>query len=178
MKLALPSSLHYPITITKLLKQPNDEVERFAPLFSYSYKTTVTEGNEFGEEKQVEKSFPSQFESPTEGTLIKWLIQPGTPILRRLAATIFLGKIEVSGCVLTAAAVPLLLKLTNHAHMRQSFMAFVRSVGRMLPSEWADSVLLAEGFTDYEILADYPIILGQPQSKHARASIWSTIKSD
>ncbi|KAL8953612.1 MAG: hypothetical protein Q9222_000538 [Ikaeria aurantiellina] len=80
MQLQLPQDLHYPITVTELLKQPNDNVERFAPLFSYSYKTTVTEGNKFGDEFQVEKSFPTKFESSLDGVLKSWSIQPGTVI--------------------------------------------------------------------------------------------------
>ncbi|KAL8711104.1 MAG: hypothetical protein Q9220_004485 [cf. Caloplaca sp. 1 TL-2023] len=80
MQLHLPQDLHYPITVTELLKQPNDNVERFAPLFSYSYKTTVTEGNKFGDEFQVEKSFPTKFESSLDGVLKRWSIQAGTVI--------------------------------------------------------------------------------------------------
>ncbi|KAL8705530.1 MAG: hypothetical protein Q9201_001347 [Fulgogasparrea decipioides] len=80
MQLQLPRDLHYPITITELLKQPNDHVERFAPLFSYSYKTTVTEGNKYGDEIQVEKAFPTNFESSVEGLLKSWSIAPGTLI--------------------------------------------------------------------------------------------------
>ncbi|KAI9656714.1 MAG: RNA polymerase II [Trizodia sp. TS-e1964] len=80
MRLQLPDSLHYPITVTELLKQPNDKVDRFAPLFSYYYKTTVTEGNRFGDEIQVEKTFPSRFESPIDGVLIRWQIQKGSVI--------------------------------------------------------------------------------------------------
>lgn len=80
MQLQLPRGLHYPITITELLKQPDDKVERFAPLFSYSYKTTVTEGNKFGEEFQVEKDFPTKFESSVDGTLKSWSINVGDVI--------------------------------------------------------------------------------------------------
>ncbi|KAL8925173.1 MAG: hypothetical protein Q9208_003678 [Pyrenodesmia sp. 3 TL-2023] len=77
MQLQLPWGLHYPITITELLKQPDDKVERFAPLFSYSYKTTVTEGNKYGDEFQVEKTFPTKFESSFDGTLKRWSIDVG-----------------------------------------------------------------------------------------------------
>lgn len=77
MQLQLPRGLHYPITITELLKQPDDKVERFAPLFSYSYKTTVTEGNKYGDEFQVEKTFPTKFESSFDGTLKRWSIDVG-----------------------------------------------------------------------------------------------------
>ncbi|KAL8771768.1 MAG: hypothetical protein Q9209_002959 [Squamulea sp. 1 TL-2023] len=80
MQLQLPRDLHYPITVTELLKRPNDNVERFAPLFSYSYTTTVTEGNKFGDEFQVEKSFPTKFESSVDGVLKSWSIDPGTII--------------------------------------------------------------------------------------------------
>ncbi|KAI4235532.1 MAG: hypothetical protein LQ349_003098 [Xanthoria aureola] len=80
MQLQLPRDLHYPITVTELLKQPNDNVERFAPLFSYSYTTTVTEGNKFGDEFQVEKAFPTKFESSVDGVLKTWSIHPGAVI--------------------------------------------------------------------------------------------------
>ncbi|KAL9126407.1 MAG: hypothetical protein Q9217_004535 [Psora testacea] len=80
MLLRLPASLHYPITVTELLKQPNDNVERFAPLFSYFYKTTVTEGDELGNENQVEKTFPTRFESSVEGILKSWKIKRGAVI--------------------------------------------------------------------------------------------------
>lgn len=81
MLLKLPHSLHYPITVTELLKQPNDHVERFAPLFSYVYKTTVTEGDNLGNEYQVEKPFPARFESNVEGVLKRWKIEKGATIL-------------------------------------------------------------------------------------------------
>lgn len=80
MLLRLPRSLHYPITVTELLKQPNDNVERFAPLFNYSYKTTVTEGDDLGNEYQVEKTFPTRFESTVEGILKTWRIEKGAVI--------------------------------------------------------------------------------------------------
>ncbi|SLM41201.1 rna polymerase ii ctd phosphatase [Lasallia pustulata] len=80
MLLRLPRTLHYPITVTELLKQPNDNVERFAPLFNYSYKTTVTEGDNLGNEYQVEKTFPTRFESTVEGILKQWRIEKGAVI--------------------------------------------------------------------------------------------------
>ena len=80
MHLRLPTSLHYPITITELLKQPNDNVERFAPLFSYFYKTTVDEGDREGNVFQVEKTFPATFESSVDGTLKQWKISEGVVI--------------------------------------------------------------------------------------------------
>ncbi len=80
MRLRLPRSLHYPITVTELLKQPGDDVEQLSPLFAYFYKTTVTEGDRFGESQEVEKTFPTRYESPVEGKLKAWRIQKGTVI--------------------------------------------------------------------------------------------------
>ncbi|RDI77527.1 hypothetical protein Vi05172_g12490 [Venturia inaequalis] len=71
-------SLHYPITITKLLAKPDQSVDRFAPLFSYTYKTIVTEGNKYGDEPiRFQKDFPAEFQSELEGTLRVWKIKPG-----------------------------------------------------------------------------------------------------
>ena len=80
MRLRLPSSLHYPITVTELLKRPTDNVDKSAPLFAYYYKTTVTEGDPFGEEHQVERTYPTLYESPVEGILTAWKIEEGTVI--------------------------------------------------------------------------------------------------
>lgn len=77
MRLKLPASLKYPITITALHKKPGDDVDRLEALLSYTYKTTVKEDGEFGEEVMVEKEFPAQFEAPIEGTLKRWFVIVG-----------------------------------------------------------------------------------------------------
>ncbi|MCJ1320671.1 Carboxy-terminal domain (CTD) phosphatase [Xylographa vitiligo] len=80
MHLRLPHSLHYPITVTELLKQPNDNVDKFTPLFAYFYKTRVTEGDELGNVFEVDKTFPTRFESNVEGTFKRWKIVEGAVI--------------------------------------------------------------------------------------------------
>jgi RNA polymerase II subunit A-like phosphatase len=80
MLIKTPHSLHYPLTITELLKERNDKVEKFEPLFSYAYKSTVTEGNEYGEEFTVEKTFPARFESETDGVVASWKVVKGAVI--------------------------------------------------------------------------------------------------
>ena len=87
MLLRLPQGLHYPITVTDLLKQPNDNVERFAPLFSYSYQTTVTEGDGLGEDHQVLRTFPAKYESNIDGKLKAWKIKKSTVIEQRQVKT-------------------------------------------------------------------------------------------
>ena len=85
MLLRLPQSLSYPITVTELLQKPNDNVERFAPLFSYSYQTTVTEGDGLGVDHQVRKTFPTRYQSDAEGVLQSWKIAKGDVITHRSA---------------------------------------------------------------------------------------------
>ncbi|MCJ1437167.1 Carboxy-terminal domain (CTD) phosphatase [Xylographa pallens] len=80
MHLRLPHTLHYPITVTELLKQPNDNVDKFTPLFAYFYKTRVTEGDELGNVFEVDKTFPTRFESNVEGTFKRWKIVEGAVI--------------------------------------------------------------------------------------------------
>ncbi|KAI9843090.1 MAG: Carboxy-terminal domain (CTD) phosphatase [Sclerophora amabilis] len=91
MQLKLPPSLHYPITVTELLRRPNDNVERLAPLFSYFYMTTVLESNLLGEKKPVQKTFPTRYESPVDGVLKLWNIKAGAVIT---ASNIVVAEIE------------------------------------------------------------------------------------
>lgn len=77
MLLRLPSSLHYPITVTSLLKQPGDEVERDEAIFWYVYQTTVTEGDGLGNKVDVKRSFPTRFESTVDGSIVQWKITKG-----------------------------------------------------------------------------------------------------
>ena len=80
MKIRSPNDLHYPITVVDLSKQPQDSVERFAPLFTYYYESTVTEGNKYGDEKEVKKKFPARFDSSIDGQLVEWYIKGGSVI--------------------------------------------------------------------------------------------------
>ncbi|KAJ5103655.1 hypothetical protein N7532_004184 [Penicillium argentinense] len=80
MLLRLPRSLHYPITVTSLLKREGDQVERDEPIFWYIYETTVEEGDGLGNKVQVKRKFPTRFESPTDGELSEWKISKGDVI--------------------------------------------------------------------------------------------------
>jgi RNA polymerase II subunit A-like phosphatase len=82
MLITAPPSLHYPITITALLKQPGDEVERRAPLFEYTYTSSTVEGNRFGEERNVRKTYPAEFESEAEGRVVRWRVDVGDVVER------------------------------------------------------------------------------------------------
>ena len=80
MLLRLPKNLHYPITVTKVVKPAGELVARNDHLFLYSYETTVTEGSREGVEREVRKKFVSQFESSLDGTLRTWRIWDGDVI--------------------------------------------------------------------------------------------------
>ena len=80
MLLRLPPSLHYPITVTSLLKQHGDEVQRDEALFWYVYQTTVEEGDGLGNIVQVKRKFPTRFESTVDGQIEEWKISQGDVI--------------------------------------------------------------------------------------------------
>ena len=80
MLLRLPNTLHYPITITKVVKQAGQPVERDEQIFLYSYTTTVTEGSRDGEDREVEKKLITHFASSLEGTLKYWKVWEGDVI--------------------------------------------------------------------------------------------------
>ena len=80
MLLRSPPALHYPITVTELLKRPQDTVRRSAPLFRYYFKSVVAEDNEDRETREVEKTFPTLYESEVEGKLLRWKVQKGSVI--------------------------------------------------------------------------------------------------
>ena len=83
MRLVTPSSLHYPITVTKLRCKADDEVERNTPLFDYTYKSLVVEGSaEDKEGKPVLRDLRTTFESYTEGSLTKWYLQADQVVTR------------------------------------------------------------------------------------------------
>ncbi|ERF72457.1 hypothetical protein EPUS_07914 [Endocarpon pusillum Z07020] len=82
MLLRLPRGLHYPITITKVLKEAGSDVGKYEPLFLYTYETTVREGSRDGDDKYVRKSFPAKFESGVEGKLKFWNVWEGNVLDR------------------------------------------------------------------------------------------------
>ncbi|KAJ5648220.1 hypothetical protein N7490_004592 [Penicillium lividum] len=80
MLLRLPPSLHYPITITSLLKKPGDEVQRDEALFWYIYHSEVEEGDGIGNIIKKQRKFPTRFESTVDGEIEGWKISKGDVI--------------------------------------------------------------------------------------------------
>lgn len=86
MRLYTPDGLLYPITVTKLLRQPGDEIAINAPLFYYEYKSTKSEWDEDKREyEDVERTWPAAFESELEGKLEALDVSVGQVISRRTA---------------------------------------------------------------------------------------------
>ena len=129
MRLKLPSSLHYPITVTELLKRPSDNVKRSTPLFLYFYKTKVTEFDRSGEEHEVEKTFPSQFESSVDGTLREWFLAKGT-VISRPGYVAYIPQLDVLDSLITFALDTRSLKSRNHARTVFSLAVCVPIVAR------------------------------------------------
>lgn len=77
-----PPGLHYPITVVELAKKLGDEIARSSPLFNYYYVTTVTEGDKYGDVKEVEKKFPARFDASADGIITQWFIKNGSVIQR------------------------------------------------------------------------------------------------
>lgn len=83
MRLITPDSLHYPITVTKLLRTTHDDIQRNAPLFTYEYRSTVLEWSvDEAKDIPVMRTWTSTFESYAEGALTQWLIKEGMVIPR------------------------------------------------------------------------------------------------
>lgn len=80
MRLKLPAGLHYPITVTELLKHSNDQVKQSEPIFSYTYVTKRPQYDRDGNESFVEQTFPSRFESSADGTVKTWFLHKGDVI--------------------------------------------------------------------------------------------------
>ncbi|KAF2720943.1 hypothetical protein K431DRAFT_285210 [Polychaeton citri CBS 116435] len=88
MRVYIPDSLAYPITVTKVLCFVGDSIEQNDRLFSYEYKSWVTEGKagtlEDNEGTKVQRSFYSDFECEFEGTIQELFIKPGQVISRAM----------------------------------------------------------------------------------------------
>lgn len=81
MLLRLPSGLHYPITITTLLKSEGDEVKKDEPLFWYIYEAEHEEFDLWGNLKPVQRKYPTRFESTVDGQITEWKIGKGEVII-------------------------------------------------------------------------------------------------
>ncbi|KAF9696661.1 hypothetical protein EKO04_005299 [Ascochyta lentis] len=82
MKISSPPGLHYPITVLELVKKPEDDVKRSERLFTYTYESTVTETDKWGEDKTLKKKFTTHFDASTEGKISRWYIKAGTVVAR------------------------------------------------------------------------------------------------
>lgn len=73
---SLGSRLHYPITITKLLKSPGDTVKKQENIIEYKFSWR----RKVGDDSWVDETTYTEFDSPAEGTLKQWRIREGQVI--------------------------------------------------------------------------------------------------
>ncbi|KAM3072046.1 CTD phosphatase Fcp1 [Clarireedia jacksonii] len=80
--LSLGPNLKYPITITRLLKKPGDEISKQVSLLEYKFKWMRKVGDPLGDEWEEEQTSYGAWDSPAEGTISTWLIKEGQRIER------------------------------------------------------------------------------------------------
>jgi len=130
MIIKLPKSVRFPITITELLRHPNDDVARLDPLLVYTYKTKIMEYPEYGVEVEVEKELSSQFDAPVAGKLAKWLVKLGTVVENnRFVSGLYREK--EGSLWLTGGLVLRSSRLKSPAHMRFNSRDCVRCAARI-----------------------------------------------
>lgn len=79
--LRLGARLRYPITISRLLKSPGDQVEKQEPILQYTFKYERTVGDpELGDERVNIETGIADFDSPVEGKVQKYLVKVGDVI--------------------------------------------------------------------------------------------------
>ena len=69
----LGSRLHYPITITKLLKKPGDSVKKQETIIEYKFSWR----RRINDEEWSDETTYTEFDSPAEGTLKEWRLEEG-----------------------------------------------------------------------------------------------------
>ncbi|PQE26425.1 FCP1-like phosphatase protein [Rutstroemia sp. NJR-2017a BBW] len=80
--LSLGPNLKYPITITRLLKKPGDEITKQISLLEYKFTWMKKVGDPLGDEWEEEQTSYGAWDSPAEGTISSWLIKEGQRIER------------------------------------------------------------------------------------------------
>ncbi|KAF3942124.1 hypothetical protein ABW19_dt0205962 [Dactylella cylindrospora] len=80
MLLQFPPSTRFPVTITQIHFLQNAEVEKLQAIFTYSYKSLVTEDNDDGEEVQRVTDILSKYETPIGGRIVKWMVGKGSVV--------------------------------------------------------------------------------------------------
>lgn len=73
---SLGSRLHYPITITKLLKSPGDTIKKQENIIEYKF----TWRRRVGDDEWTDETTYTEFDSPAEGRLKEWRIAEGSVI--------------------------------------------------------------------------------------------------
>lgn len=85
----LGANLRYPITVSRLVAKPGDELKKGATAMEYSFKWTKEVGDAItGDVWEEEQTTISSWVSPVEGKLKEWRIRPGDVITRDLPAVI------------------------------------------------------------------------------------------
>lgn len=83
--LSLGSKLKYPITISRLLKRPGDEIKKQDAILEYSFKWSKMVGDPFGEEYAQEQTTYATWDSPSDCSIKLWKVKEGMIIEHDMA---------------------------------------------------------------------------------------------
>lgn len=83
--LSLGPRLKYPITISKLLKRPGDDIKKQEPILQYKFTWVQKVGDPFGEQWEENQTTIADWDSPTDGSIKSWKITEGTVIDQDMA---------------------------------------------------------------------------------------------
>jgi RNA polymerase II subunit A-like phosphatase len=78
--LSLGPRLKYPITISKLLKRPGDDIKKQEPILQYKFTWVQKVGDPFGEQWEENQTTIADWDSPTDGSIKSWKVTEGTVI--------------------------------------------------------------------------------------------------
>ncbi|KAI1248273.1 hypothetical protein MGN70_010523 [Eutypa lata] len=79
--LRLGAHLHYPITISKILKKPGDNVKKQEPILKYTFKSQRKIGDpDLDRERDYTDNLVADYDSPAEGKLQQWMVEAGDVI--------------------------------------------------------------------------------------------------
>ena len=78
--LSLGTKLKYPITISRLIKQPGDEINKQDAILEYSFKWMKLVGDPFGVEFEEPQTTYATWDSPADGNIKSWKVREGMVI--------------------------------------------------------------------------------------------------
>lgn len=75
--LRLGTKLRYPLTISRLLKNPGDKIHKQEPILQFKFTWKQKVGDPFGDEWEEDQTTIADWDSPADGCIMFWRVQEG-----------------------------------------------------------------------------------------------------